>query len=109
MQKYLSNPYLIDGLKFDVKIFALIYGVDPLRIFVFREGIASFASEQYQKPDKENLEMNGMHFTGLEESHQKTASSVFKHIEEYELELGKTQEEIWQEIDEIIVKTIIST
>ena len=53
--------------------------------------------------------MNEMHFTSFEESHQKTASSVFKHIEEYELELGKTQEELWQEIDEIIVKTIIST
>lgn len=84
-----------------------MYGVDPLRIFVFREGVANFASEQYQKPDKENLENSEIHFTNSEDCHQKTASSVFKHLEEFELELEKTQEEIWQEIDEIVVKTLI--
>ena len=34
-QRYLHKPYIIDGYKFDLRIYALVYGVDPLRIFVF--------------------------------------------------------------------------
>jgi tubulin polyglutamylase TTLL6/13 len=31
VQKYLKKPFLIDGLKFDFRIYALIAGCDPLR------------------------------------------------------------------------------
>jgi tubulin polyglutamylase TTLL6/13 len=34
-QRYLHKPYLIDGLKFDIRVYVLVYGVDPLRIFVY--------------------------------------------------------------------------
>lgn len=34
-QRYMAKPYLIDNLKFDLRIYALILGVDPLRVFVF--------------------------------------------------------------------------
>ena len=44
------KPYLIDELKFDLRVYALIYGVDPLRVFVFKEGLARFATETYIGP-----------------------------------------------------------
>jgi tubulin polyglutamylase TTLL6/13 len=34
-QRYLHKPYLIDNLKFDLRVYALIYGVEPLRVFVY--------------------------------------------------------------------------
>lgn len=34
-QRYIVKPYLIDGLKFDLRVYALVYGADPLRVFVF--------------------------------------------------------------------------
>ena len=46
----MDNPYLIDGLKFDLRIYCLIYGVDPLRIFIYNDGIARFATESYASP-----------------------------------------------------------
>jgi tubulin polyglutamylase TTLL6/13 len=44
VQIYLNSPYLIDGLKFDMRIYVLIYGCDPIRIYVYEEGLARFAT-----------------------------------------------------------------
>lgn len=41
----------------------MIYGVDPLRVFVFKEGLARFATETYIGPQKNNLDNLFMHLT----------------------------------------------
>jgi len=41
----MHKPYLIDGLKFDMRIYVLVAGIDPLRIFVYEEGLARFATD----------------------------------------------------------------
>ena len=34
-QRYMAKPYLIDNLKFDLRVYALVFGVEPLRVFVY--------------------------------------------------------------------------
>lgn len=62
-QRYLQKPYLIEGLKFDLRLYVLLAGCDPLRIFLYHDGLARFATEQYVAPSRENMENICMHLT----------------------------------------------
>lgn len=63
VQRYMSRPFLIDGLKFDLRVYVLIAGTDPLRIFVYNEGLARFCTEPYETPKSDNLDNKFMHLT----------------------------------------------
>ena len=43
-QQYLDSPYLIQGLKFDLRIYVLLYGINPLKVYLFEDGLARFAT-----------------------------------------------------------------
>lgn len=105
-----------------MRIYVLVYGVDPLRIFVFREGLARFATQEYTCPVKGNMDNLFMHLTNYainrnadnfeqgddaedEGGHKRTVTSVLKTIEDNE---GVSPEQIWTEIEDIAVKTLIS-
>jgi len=49
------QPFLIDGFKFDLRIYVVVTACDPLRIFVFNEGLARFATAQYVPPTSANV------------------------------------------------------
>lgn len=59
----MHKPYLIDGYKFDLRIYVLLSGVNPMRIFIYKDGLARFATVQYEPPNANNLENLFMHLT----------------------------------------------
>lgn len=43
VQEYIADPYLLaDGLKFDFRVYAVIKSINPLSIYIAREGTACF-------------------------------------------------------------------
>jgi len=52
VQRYIDRPYLIDGCKGHCRIYGLVTSADPLRAYVYSEGIVRLAPEPYDpRPD----------------------------------------------------------
>ena len=119
VQRYLVKPFLIDNLKFDLRLYVLLTGCDPLRIFLHGEGLIRFATEEYNDPFH-NLDNHYMHLTNYainkhNPNFKMESTSDFlghkrslKWLLAYLDQQGHDVSKLWQEICSIIVKTIIS-
>ena len=59
----MHKPHLVDGFKYDLRIYVLVNGINPLRAYIYRDGLARFATEKYQKPSDKNIGNLCMHLT----------------------------------------------
>ncbi|XP_010083998.1 PREDICTED: tubulin polyglutamylase TTLL6, partial [Pterocles gutturalis] len=109
--------FLIDGFKFDMRIYVLVTSCDPLRIFVYKEGLARFATMRYINPSSRNLGDICMHLTNY---------AINKHNENFNQDdtMGSKRKlstlnawmtdnsynttKLWKDIEDIIIKTLIS-
>nr|KAF6410717.1 hypothetical protein HJG63_009161 [Rousettus aegyptiacus] len=116
-QQYISKPFLIDGFKFDMRIYVLITSCDPLRIFMYEEGLARFATMPYMEPMYNNLDDVCMHLTNYAinkhnenfvrddaTGSKRKLSTLNAWLQEHSYD----PREMWGGIEDIIIKTIIS-
>lgn len=47
MQKYIKNPLLLNGYKFDLRVYVLVTSVNPLEVFIYNEGFGRFSTVPY--------------------------------------------------------------
>lgn len=79
--EYVARPLLLNGLKFDVRIYVLILSLDPLEILLYDEGLARFATVAYQAPSTTNLHETFMHLTNYSLNKR---SATYKHAQNEE-------------------------
>eukprot|EP01121_Diplochlamys_sp_Union-15-3_P022482 TRINITY_DN958_c0_g1_i1.p1 TRINITY_DN958_c0_g1~~TRINITY_DN958_c0_g1_i1.p1 ORF type:complete len:442 (+),score=62.04 TRINITY_DN958_c0_g1_i1:120-1445(+) len=132
VQEYLKNPLLVNGFKFDLRVYVLMTSVHPLRIYLYREGLARFCTQEFsttlrndpvelyrhlcntsvQKSAYRKLLQNHpgsdieetLNLLGLEGSQPKIRlRSLFEIFDQKQIDyLG-----IWNEIKKVIIKTIL--
>ena len=119
LEKYIYNPHLLNRRKYDMRIYVLVTGFRPLKIYIYDNGIIRFCSEKYTT-DAEKLNNNYIHITNY--SVNKALDILRKGEKEidfeikwsllalkgYFLEKKINFEPIWKRIKDIAIKTILS-
>ena len=62
-QVYLSRPLLLDGLKFDLRLYVVLTCAAPLQAFLSVHGVARFASHAWLPVDASNQHDLLMHLS----------------------------------------------
>ncbi|KPA75319.1 putative Tubulin-tyrosine ligase [Leptomonas pyrrhocoris] len=50
IQRYLSHPFLILGHKFDLRLYVVVTSYEPVRMYLYRDGLVRIASAPYHAP-----------------------------------------------------------
>ena len=119
VQKYITSPFLIEKLKFDLRLYVLLTGCDPLRIFLHQEGLVRFATEEYVQSRK-NLDNQFMHLTNYainknnpkfqfgpnasSQGHKRSFSWLLLYLNQN----GHDVNTLLEEIRDLVIKTVIS-
>lgn len=90
-QKYLTNPLLLDGYKFDLRIYVLVTSFQPLESFIFREGFARMSTEKFSVR-AEDIKNKMVHLTN---------SSIQKHAKE-QVRFGEAGRRLLEEEGEFL-------
>ncbi|KAE9524189.1 hypothetical protein AGLY_015434 [Aphis glycines] len=121
VQRYIDNPYLINETKFDLRLYILITSINPLRLYLYDNGLVRFASVKYSS-DLSTICDRYMHLTNYSinrlssqytenedadacQGHKWTLRSLWTYMEK---ELKIDVKKLWKSLEDLVVKTVIS-
>ncbi|XP_028159745.1 tubulin polyglutamylase TTLL4-like isoform X2 [Ostrinia furnacalis] len=121
VQRYVAKPYLINGNKFDMRLYVLVTSVHPLRVYLYKDGLARFASVKYND-ELTSLNDRYMHLTNYSinrlsknytpnedfaacEGHKWTLQTLFHYLK---TEKNVDTDALWDSMKDLVIKTIIS-
>lgn len=111
---------MIDELKYDLRLYVFLNGVQPLRIYMHQMAFARFCTESYERPNRENMDNVYMHLTNYalnkdaagyedgdldeETGHKRSLGAVLKILKND----GADTDVFMDQIKDLIVKTVIT-
>lgn len=121
ISRYIERPLLIQRLKFDLRIYVLVTSFEPLRAYIYKEGLTRFASSPYSTEDKHlgdtyrhltnySINKKADNFVENQEvqqdnvGHKWSFSAFNKHL----YAVGVSVELMWARIMDLCLKTLIS-
>ncbi|NXL88691.1 TTL11 polyglutamylase, partial [Alectura lathami] len=119
VQEYICKPLLVDKLKFDIRLYVLLKSLEPLEIYIAKDGLSRFCTEPYQEPTLKNLHQVFMHLTNYSlnihsgnfihsdnanTGSKRTFSSILCRLSSR----GADVKKVWSDIISLVIKTIIA-
>ena len=125
MSEYISSPLLFNGYKFDLRIYVAITSVNPLRLYIYEEGLTRFATCKYSDTadaggsrkatkfmhltnfsvNKKNINFVKTNADDEDGTGSKWSLSVLRNALRAQ---GIDDSIIWRKIEDICIKTVIS-
>ncbi|NXS89669.1 TTLL7 polyglutamylase, partial [Erpornis zantholeuca] len=118
VQEYLDKPFLMEGYKFDLRVYILVTSCDPLKVFLYHDGLVRMGTEKYHPPSDSNLSQLYMHLTNYsvnkhnehferDETEDKGSKRSIKWFTEFLETNNLDVSKFWNDISELVVKTLI--
>ena len=119
VQRYLRNPLLINRTKFDLRLYVLLTSIDPIRLYLYDEGLVRFASEQYSENEPHNM---FSHLTNFAINKERSTEAELGdgggvegslkwslgYLRKYFSARGLDWTSVWREIEALCVKTVLA-
>jgi hypothetical protein len=106
-QEYIPS-YLINNRKFDLRVYVLVASVSPLRVCVYRDGVARFCSEDVDMGSMfsrlTNVSLNAQRTGGDFSKISKLISEILPVLESDGVDIDR----LWSEIDRAVLLTIVA-
>ena len=118
VQDYLDRPLIVDGMKFDLRIYVLVLSCDPLKIFLHDDGLMRFSTNEYAPPSEKNLDNMFMHLTNYSinkssenyencDDETKGSKRSIKYLKSWMASHNYSFTTLWNSIADIVIKTMI--
>jgi hypothetical protein len=107
-QEYIDSV-LLDDRKFDLRIYALVASLRPLKIYVYREGVARFCTEKVDSDSVfatlTNTAINSKNPEAVPETMTRSVRAVLKRLQD---ERGCDITKLWERIENVSGLTLIA-
>jgi tubulin polyglutamylase TTLL6/13 len=129
VQRYITRPMLIEGLKFDLRLYLLVCGklceggtIEP-RYYLFRDGLVRLCTKPYEPPTPETMDQRCMHLTNYainknsksfqqnngEDHGVGSKRSLAWFLNHVEAEFGeKERRKLWQKLMGLCTKSLLT-
>jgi tubulin polyglutamylase TTLL4 len=122
ISKYIKSPHLINGYKYDLRVYVAVTNFNPLKVYLYNEGLVRFATVPYSS-QKSSLKNKCVHLTNYSINKDSPTfinnTSVdedgvgskwsFRALKEYYRTVGVNAERIFAQIKAIVIKTLVSS
>ncbi|XP_008187024.1 LOW QUALITY PROTEIN: probable tubulin polyglutamylase TTLL2 [Acyrthosiphon pisum] len=117
VQRYVKNPMLIGGYKYDLRLYVLVPSFHPLTIYIYREGLTRFSTDKYSL---NNLDNHFAHLTNssinkLGPNYSETKEKIglgckwtLQQLRQHIRQAGVNDWLLWQKISVLVSLTLAS-
>jgi len=118
ISRYIHNPHLLNGTKYHLRLYVLITGYSPMKLYLFNEGQVMRASEKYEheldKLKNKNSIFTNFFVTSRSKNYihdinfdsEKGSEWSVSTLRKYFLKRGINFDEvIWAQIKDLVIKT----
>uniref|UniRef100_A0A8D0GAD0 Tubulin tyrosine ligase like 2 n=1 Tax=Sphenodon punctatus TaxID=8508 RepID=A0A8D0GAD0_SPHPU len=117
VQRYISNPLLFSGYKWDLRLYVCVTSFCPLTIYLYEEGLVRFATEKFDLRSLDNIyaHLTNTSINKFGPSYKKDKEGIgcgckwtFSKLRSYMRSHNMNDLRLWQRITHIVTLTLLA-